>query len=71
MQNNFPIVSLFSGAGGLDLGFQNAGFDVIWANEYDPSIWETFQANFPETFLDKRSIRNVPVLEIPNSIGII
>jgi site-specific DNA-cytosine methylase len=28
------IVSFFSGAGGLDLGFQQAGFNVIWANEY-------------------------------------
>jgi DNA (cytosine-5)-methyltransferase 1 len=29
------IVSFFAGAGGLDLGFQKAGFNVIWANEYD------------------------------------
>ena len=32
------IVSFFSGAGGLDLGFQQAGFNVIWANEYDKEI---------------------------------
>jgi DNA (cytosine-5)-methyltransferase 1 len=29
------IVSFFAGAGGLDLGFQKTGFNVIWANEYD------------------------------------
>jgi hypothetical protein len=29
------IVSLFAGAGGLDLGFEKAGFNVMWANEYD------------------------------------
>lgn len=68
MQNSFPIVSLFSGAGGLDLGFKNAGFDTIWANEYDPTIRSTFQTNFPETFLDTRSIRDVAVSEIPNSL---
>ena len=42
------IVSLFSGAGGLDLGFENAGFHIIWANEYDKTIWDTFQYNFPK-----------------------
>ena len=31
----------------LDLGFKKAGFHIIWANEYDPTIWETFEYNFP------------------------
>ena len=65
------VVSLFSGAGGLDKGFEKAGFDIIWANEYDSSIWETFEYNFPNTHLDKRSIRNVPSIDIPECIGII
>lgn len=65
------VVSLFSGAGGLDKGFEKAGFDIIWANEYDASIWETFEYNFPNTYLDKRSIRNVPSIDIPECIGII
>ena len=34
------VVSLFSGAGGLDKGFELAGFDIIWANEYDSAIWD-------------------------------
>ncbi len=65
------IVSFFAGAGGLDLGFQNAGFNVIWANEYDKEIWETYQKNHPHTFLDKRSIVNVPSDEVPECDGII
>jgi len=40
------IISLFSGAGGLHLGFKQAGFNTIWANEYDKDIWETFEKNF-------------------------
>src|SRR5574344_2132494 len=65
------IISLFSGAGGLDKGFEKAGFDVIWANEYDSTIWETFEYNFPNTILDKRSIRNVPSIDIPECMGIV
>ena len=65
------IISLFSGAGGLDLGFEKAGFKTIWANEYDKEIWETFEKNFPETPLDKRSIVDVPTSEVPFADGII
>lgn len=65
------IVSFFAGAGGLDLGFQKAGFNVIWANEYDKEIWETYQKNHPHTVLDKRSIVNVPCDEVPECDGII
>lgn len=65
------VVSFFAGAGGLDLGFQNAGFNVIWANEYDKEIWETYQKNHPQTVLDKRSIVNVPSDEVPECDGII
>jgi len=65
------IISLFSGAGGLDLGFEKAGFKTIWANEYDKEIWETFEKNFPNTTLDKRSISKVPSDEIPETLGLI
>jgi DNA (cytosine-5)-methyltransferase 1 len=59
------IVSFFAGAGGLDLGFQKAGFDVVWANEYDKEIWETYEKNHPNTVLDKRSIADIPANEVP------
>ena len=64
------VASFFSGAGGLDKGFEKAGFEVIWANEYDKSIWETFQLNFPHTILDKRSITQVDAKDVPNVDGI-
>lgn len=41
-------VSLFSGAGGLDLGFLNAGFDIIWANDLDRYAVESYRANIGE-----------------------
>ncbi|MDD2475962.1 MAG: DNA cytosine methyltransferase [Dysgonamonadaceae bacterium] len=65
------VVSFFAGAGGLDLGFQKAGFDVIWANEYDKDIWETYEKNHPNTILDKRSITDVKSGEVPDCDGII
>ena len=66
------IGSLFSGAGGLDLGFEKAGFDIVWANEFDKSIWSTFEHNFPKTILDKRDICEIPSQEIPGDLdGII
>jgi DNA (cytosine-5)-methyltransferase 1 len=65
------IVSFFTGAGGLDLGFKKAGFNIVWANEYDKDIWKTFEANFPNTVLDKRSIVKVLSDEVPDCDGII
>ena len=65
------LVSLFTGAGGLDLGFEKAGFKIVWANEFDRSIWETFESNFPHIKLDKRSIVDVPSQDIPKVDGII
>ena len=65
------IISLFTGAGGLDLGFKKAGFKIIWANEYDKTIWETFEFNFPKSKLDKRSVVSIPSKEVPRADGII
>ncbi|MBC7721822.1 MAG: DNA cytosine methyltransferase [Pedobacter sp.] len=65
------VVSFFAGAGGLDLGFEKAGFDVVWANEYDKEIWETYQKNHKNTVLDKRSISDIPSNEVPDCDGII
>jgi len=59
----FRIASLFSGAGGLDLGFERAAdgkaFHVVWANEYDKSITPTFRKNFPNTKLVEGSIASL------------
>jgi DNA (cytosine-5)-methyltransferase 1 len=65
------IVSFFAGAGGLDLGFQKAGFNIIWANEYDKEIWETYEKNHSHTKLDKRSIVDIPSDDVPECDGII
>lgn len=65
------IVSLFAGCGGLDLGFERAGFNVIWANEFDKSIFETYRFNHPNTFLNTSDVRFLNVNDIPSCDGII
>jgi DNA (cytosine-5)-methyltransferase 1 len=65
------VASFFAGAGGLDRGFEDAGFEVCWANEYDRSIWSTYRLNFPETELDTRSIVDVEPEDIPDCDGMI
>lgn len=47
----YKAVSLFSGAGGMDVGFKSAGIQVVLANELDKRAAETFSANHPETEL--------------------
>lgn len=42
---HLKTVSLFSGAGGMDLGFLNAGFDIVWANDFDKYAVESYKAN--------------------------
>ena len=71
--NNMKILSLFSGCGGLDLGFKKANFDIVAANEFDKTIWKTFELNHPETSLIKKDIRKIDAdMDLPKNIdGII
>jgi len=65
------LVSLFTGASELDLGFKNAGFEIVGASEFDKKMGETFEFNFPEVTLDRRSTIDVDSKEIPDVDGII
>lgn len=64
-QNKAPrLVSLFSGCGGLDLGFIQAGFHSVWANDFDADAQAVYSLNLGE--IDKRDILAVGESEIPD-----
>ncbi len=70
--NTASLISLFAGAGGMDIGFKKAGFQTVWANEYDKTIAPSYQKYFPETAFDGRSIRDIPDGDFPEAvIGVI
>ena len=60
------IVSLFAGCGGLDLGFERAGFKIVWANEFDEAIHDTYRLNHPNTILNTNDVRTLTGAEIPD-----
>lgn len=71
MDKKYKVVSLFSGAGGMDLGFIKAGFEVIWANDFFKEATDTYKLNIGDhivcgdiTQIDSNDIPNNPDIVI-------
>lgn len=62
----FTAVSLFCGAGGLDMGFEQAGFRIIWANDFDVDACKTHQ-NWSGAKVVCGDISKVEIEDIPDS----
>ena len=62
----FKTVALFAGCGGLDLGFENAGFNIIWANDNNKKVEETYRYNHKNTELIIKSLVDIKSEEIPD-----
>ncbi|MEG1836078.1 MAG: DNA cytosine methyltransferase, partial [Oscillospiraceae bacterium] len=60
------VVSLFAGIGGIDLAFEQAGHEIVWANEKDKYAADAYRRNFPNTCLIEDDIRNIHASTIPN-----
>ncbi len=59
------VVSLFSGLGGLDKGFQDTGYRIIWANDFDKYAVQTYRTNFGDHVICG-DINAIPVTAIPD-----
>jgi len=57
------VIDLFAGVGGLSLGFELAGFDVVLANEYDESIANAYKLNHPNTKMIVADITDLSIEE--------
>lgn len=65
-EDNFTVGSLFSGVGGICLGFKQAGFDLVWANEIDSNACKTYLENF-DHILYEGKIEELDTKHLPSA----
>lgn len=68
--NGYKVVSTFSGCGGSCLGFEMAGFDVVFASEFVEEARKVYALNHPNVPIDKRDIRKVTPEDILEATGL-
>jgi len=61
------VVSLFAGIGGICLGFKQAGFNIVWANEKDAAACRTYRYNFGSEYLVEGDIRKIDMSQLPKA----
>lgn len=67
MSQKLGVLDLFSGAGGFSNGFEQAGFEIVSAVEYDEKIAKTYSYNHPNTILYNKDIREISIKEIQDN----
>jgi len=72
----YRVMSFFSGAGGLDLGFHQAGFEIVYSNELESLFAASMKANIGKyvsknTIISDGDIRKIKIDELPNQIDFI
>lgn len=63
-------ISLFCGAGGCSLGFKNAGYDILYANDNDPEAINSYKSNFPNTTVEKKGIQEIDFSKKLRQLGL-
>jgi len=57
---------MFAGIGGICLGFSQAGFTIVWANEIDKAACNTYRHNFGKKYLKESDVRKIHLADIPD-----
>ena len=69
-KNKLKVLSLFAGAGGMDLGFKNAGYEIIWANDFDPDSVKTYKRNLGDHII-LGDIEKIRTNHMPNNPDVV
>lgn len=69
-KKKYRVISLFSGAGGMDLGFINAGFDIVWANDFFKEAVESYRKNVDSRIV-YGDITKIDSSEMPDDIDLV
>ncbi len=65
-KHGFNTIDLFAGVGGIRLGFENAGFKTVFANDFEPKCKETYDLNFRSSKLVVEDIRKIGIKDLPS-----
>ena len=69
-EKKYKVISLFSGAGGMDLGFINSGFDIVWANDFFKEAVESYKNNIGDHII-LGDITKIPSNKIPDDVDLV
>ena len=65
-RHGFRTIDLFAGVGGIRIGFENAGFKTVFANDFEPQCKETYDLNFKDSKLVVEDIRKIGIDDLPD-----
>ncbi len=65
-----PVISLFSGSGGLDLGIERAGYSVRACVEYEANACSSLRANFPHAAVLEGNVRSISTADLLSAAGL-
>lgn len=64
-KHGFKTIDLFAGVGGIRIGFENAGFKTVFANDFEASCRDTYDLNFRDSKLVVEDIRKIGIDDLP------